>query len=522
MVGTFRSYGIGVHIVWALAIGMLMGALPTAHAQTEVDTFALTIRGDTAHFWAQLPAEYTPASPPAILIWWHQLGGSELEMRDHTQFETAANARGWIAASHRGPNDRHWNARIAQEHCRAVLDWIAERYPFARDSIYMIGGSMGGAAGQVWHNNNCGSDDYLIAATAGASQILDCQLRQEQYLADGQINQSMRAAFGGLPDEGDSVLFEYHRASAIYLADTTQSMHFNSLHLPVWNTWGNSDLEWLAYGHPAETWDSLRRDDNADTTLTFPTDQNGHGLGLMPVDAVCDWLSGFSANRYPDEISINADASGDYYWTHVELADTNWTFGRYAAVKDSSSRRLDISMMSNVASLEVHFDFSWCEFDSLLCRWRQSDPGIAGITAALNSVPEPHEIVVHNGLLESSAYNNGRLSLAFRSSDAEFTVHFQSDGIGGRQQLLPRDARLVSAYPNPFNTSTRLLIESSLPVQADLLVHDVLGRLVIMKAIHLDAGVQQVPLAAAGLASGQYFVTLAWSKHPPLRITLIR
>jgi len=505
-----------------LAFGVFMGVLATTYAQTEVDTFAVTIRGDMAYFWAQIPAEYTPVSPPAILIWWHQWGGSEFEMRDHTQFETTANARGWIAASHRGPNDRHWNARIAQEHCRAMLDWIAERYPFARDSIYMIGGSMGGAAGQVWHNNNCGSEDYLIAATAGASQILDCQLRQEQYLADGQVNESMRTVFGGLPDEGDSVRFEYHRASAIHFADTTQSMHFNSLHLPVWNTWGNSDLEWLAYGHPAETWDSLRRNSSADSTLTFPTDQNGHGLGLMPVDAVCEWLSGFSANRYPDEISISADESGSYYWTHAELLDTNWTFGRYTAAKDSASRRLDISMVSNIASLDVCFDFPWSAFDSLVCHWQQRDPGIPGITAALDSIPEPHEIVVHAGLLESYSYRDGRLSLTFLTDEAEFAVYFQSDYSGAQQEKLPRDIRLVSAYPNPFNSSTRLTIESRHPIQTELLVHDILGRLVSIRAIHLDAGIQQVSLAATGLASGQYFITLEASEHPPLRITLIR
>ncbi|MDD5088197.1 MAG: T9SS type A sorting domain-containing protein, partial [bacterium] len=336
-------------------------------------------------------------------------------------------------------------------------------------------------------------------------------------------NESMRAMFGGLPDEGDSVLFEYHRASAIHFEDTTQSMHFNSLHLPVWNTWGNTDLEWLAYGHPSEAWDSLRRASHADTMLTFPTDQSGHGLSLMPADAVCDWLSSFSANRFPDRISINADESGDYYWTTATLADTTRTFGRYGAHKDSARRRMDITMISNVVSLEVRLDFAWSEFDSLICRWEQQDERIAGITVRLDSIPVPHYIEVQSGILESWGYDNGRLTLTFHSRRAEFTLRLgPPDLADGSRSVLPREVRLVSVSPNPFNSSVQLRIESDHSVQTEVLVYDVLGRRVMSKAIHLDAGVRQISLNAEGWTSGQYFVTLAHANHPPLRVTLLR
>jgi len=486
----------------------------TSRAQTILDTLTVTPSGDTARFWALIPAGYSAAHPPAILIWWHQLGGSWREMADYTAFDEEANARGWIAASHFGPNDRHWNTARAQEHCRAMLDWIAARYPFSRDSIYMIGGSMGGAAGQVWHNNHCGPEDYFIAATAGASQILDCQLRQEQYLAAGDTNFSMRTAFGGLPAERDSVAFQYHRASAIHFADTGQSMHFNSLHLPVWNTWGATAAESTAHGFPAVLWDSLRRAGGADTTLTQGSNIGAHGLGIMPADSICNWLSGFSANRYPDEISVNADEDDSYYWTSAWLASSDTVFGRYGARKDSSQRLLEITLVRNIAALDVNFLFPWPPFDSLTCvvHVGEEEPPTVGLT--LVSVPEPTRLTTHWGVPPSWNYLSGVLNLTLHG-DAEFTIMFRS------VPTVPTQLRIVRAYPNPFNTTVILEIQSPATARDDIVLFDLLGRVALTKSVTLTSGTQHVPLSAQGLASGAYYARLSHSSRP-LRLILIR
>jgi hypothetical protein len=492
---------------YAALIALAMAG--TASAQTEVDTFTIASTGDTARFWAQIPAVYSPLHPPAILIWWHQLGGSQYEMRSSSNFDTQANQRGWIAASHFGPNDRHWNADTAQAHCRAMLDWIAARYPFHRDSIYMIGGSMGGAAGQVWHNNNCGSGDYVIAATAGGSQILDCQLRQEQYLASGDTNHSMRAAFGGFPSEGDSVRWAYHRASAIHLADTTRSMHFNSLRLPVWNMWGAGAAESTAYGYPALVWDSLRRAGGADTTFAAASSVGGHGLGIMPTDTVCNWLAGFSANRYPDEISINADESGDYYWTSAVLEYSDTTFGRYGARKDSARRRLEFTLVRNIMSVNVDFTFPWATFDSLNCTVHmvQEQPEAIGLT--LGFLPEPQELIIRSGDVPNWHYDpqTGSLNVIIMG-DAEFTIIFQADDATERAPMIPAKLQIVRAYPNPFNSTVVLEIESPAAMVRDLVLFDLLGRVALSKSVVLSPGTQRVSLSAGALTSGTYLARL--------------
>ena len=502
-----------VFVALALAAGMACG-------QTEVDTFAITSLGDTARFWAQIPVGYDPQHPPAILIWWHQLGGTRYEMRDYSEFDDRAQQRGWIAASHFGPNDRHWNTAIAQEHCRTMLDWIAARYPFSRDSIYMIGGSMGGAAGQVWHNNHCGPEDYFIAATAGGSQILDCQLRQEQYLASGDTNRSMRAAFGGLPAERDSVAFQYHRASAIFFADTTESMHFNSLNLPVWNTWGATAAESTAYGFPAAVWDSLRRAGGADTTLTHGSDIGAHGLGVMPADSICNWLSGFSANRYPDDISINADEDDSYYWTTAWLMNSDTVFGRYGARKDSGQRLLEITLLRNIADLDVDFAFPWPLFDSLNCVVRVGDeePPTVGLTLAW--IPPPSNLVIRSGEPPSWNYLSGVLSLMLHGG-AEFTILFGTGTDPEPPASLPAELRLTRAYPIPFNSVVTFEIESPAALREEIVLFDVLGRVTLRQSVTLTSGLQRIPLIADDLASGTYYARLSRSAHP-MRIVLIR
>jgi hypothetical protein len=506
-----------------LLLVLTLGLWRMAPAQTDIDTFTVVPEsGDTALFWAQIPGNYDSMHPPAILIWWHQLGGSQYEMHDFTNFDWLANQRGWIAASHFGYSDRHWNTQRAQAHCKAMMDWLMERYPFCRDSIYMIGGSMGGAAGQVWNNNNCGSlDDYMIAANAGASQILDTQLRQEQYLASGDTNRSMREDFGGLPSDSSAVAFQYHRASAVFFADTTQSMHFNSLNLPVYNTWGQNELEWLAYGFPAGWWDSLRRGDDALVTVSFCSGIPMHGLSDFNQDSVVEWLSRFSVDRYPKRLSINADESDEYYWTRVTLADTNHTFGRYGVIRDEGARRLDITLVHNISQIDIECRFPWPNWDSLSGHWVQLDStGERGCTVRLCGIPSITSVRWGSEVPSLLQYNHDTLS-AYIHGAADCILLF-ADDTSGPGHPVPARYALVSAYPNPFNSEISFEIESSGSAFRQLRFYDLLGRIALTKSVQLSPGTQRVNVSATGLASGIYFASLSGSSNAPIKIVLIR
>ncbi len=504
---------------------VLLAVLPVCGlAQTQIDTFAVTSAGDTARFWMQLPADYNSANPPPMLIWWHQLGGTQYEMRDYTEFETEANARGWIAASHFGYSDRHWNTKRAQQHCQAMLDWIRERYPFSLDSIYMIGGSMGGAAGQVWHNNNCGEHDYFTAASAGGSQILDTQLRQEQYLAEGDTNRSMRADFGGLPSERDSVAFEYHRASAIHFADTTQSMHFNSLNLPVWSTWGNTDFEWNAYGFPAQWWDSLRMLERASPTQISATEADCHGLQCMWPPGVCDWLSQFSANRYPDTLSINADENDEYYWTRVELTRNDTVFGRYGVVKSPAQHGLDITLVSNIRRLFINAAaLNVQPYDTISGLWQNLlSASEHNAEVVLSPIPSILAVTGHNGSPTLWRYDSLDQALTVPLTESgNYRIFVGDTGRVNDIPPIPISPELVGAYPNPFNSLTMLIIASP-GGPAEVALYNLLGQLALSLPITLQAGMNHVRLSADHLSSGIYFVSISGSQHKPLKILLLR
>jgi hypothetical protein len=482
-----------------------------AHAQPQLfETTAVTAFGDTARFRVQIPSGYDRNHPPAILVGWHALGGSQIEIFNW-EYDELCEQRGWIIASHMGPNDRHWNTRLPQLHCRAMLDWLAENYPFSRDSIYMLGGSMGGAAGQVWHNNNCAYDDYLIAATVGGSQILDCQLRQEQYLAAGDTNRSMRVAFGGFPFESDSVAYEYHRYSAVHLADTLESMHFNALTIPVWSRWSEEPWEWDAYGFPAMDYEMLRQgraESNFESAHWV-----GHGFAALNSGAVCEWLSHFAVNRFPDTLSLAADEDGRYYYCDVTLGDSPYQFARWDIRKNAEEKRLDLSLIRNVRELTIQFVFPWTELDTLRCDWIIDSSANPNAMVTIKGIPANY-VVRTNANTRLHAAVNGDLLFTNLQSEA-FEIIFDSVTVA-----LPTSIEIVSAYPNPFNGELTVLIDSYDSRTEEIKLFNVLGQRVFSKRVQLAPSLNRVSLSLPGVASGSYWMQTG--NGTPLRVVLIR
>lgn len=478
------------------------------------DTTAVTAANDTCEFHVQIPSNYDPQHPPAILVGWHALGGTQYEIFAQS-FDELCEERGWIIASHMGPNDRHWNTRIPQLHCRAMLDWLAENYPFALDSIYMCGGSMGAAAGQVWHNNNCAYDDYLIAATAGGSQILDCDLRQVQYLAAGDTNRSMRVAFGGLPFESDSTGYEYHRYSAVYFADTTESMHFNSLTIPVWSNWGSQQAEWDAYGYAAQALAILR---SGGAFFHFaPAPFVGHGFPILPQAEVVDWFAQQSANRFPDTLALAADNDGRYYFCDVVLGELPYTFARWNINKDAERKRLDISLIRNVEELTVNFVFPWPHLDTLYCSWSLLDTAASRATIRLTNMPAS-QLTSVNGTPLEYVTDHGELAMEI-SGTQEMVITF-ADVEVPEPQPVPTKLTLTRAYPNPFNSQFNLTISSEQARNTTVDLYDVRGRLAQSVPVTLVIGSQTKSINVSGLATGIYFARVADSR--PLKVLLIR
>lgn len=477
---------------------LLTCAAPCGARQEFEITIETTLGDTTETFWLQIPTFYRPETPAPLLIGWHQLAGDRRELRDATDFDLEADIRGWIAASMDGPIPAHWNNHAAQSHMVDVIRWIEEHYTVDPDRIYMVGASMGGAAGMVFSNNHLDPAGPMVAAAASISGIQDCERRFHEQ----GTNTSMIGAFGGTPEE---VPFTYHRNSAIDFDGPSQSMHVNALHLPLYLTFGRGVTDSIWRAHAEDLHEVMSG--FADDVVLRESTNGGHGWVCAEEARTCAFLAGHSLVRDPERISIRADEDGVWYWADLSRRVTTDAFGAVEAVVDPQGARIEIDFVDNVASATV--DLSRHGFplgERFDCRWTVADPGDA--TLVFRGVPVPPAAVLRDGQpFAGWSYEAGDGILRFVSNgSALYTVlpdaASSSEPLAGTEteplRVWQAGARILRYGPRPTD-----------PVVWRL--YDVLGRLVgggegrngsIRLDEYLPSGSYRIQLAAPRAKAG--------------------
>ena len=268
----------------------------------DIYTEYLVVNGDSLDVFSyQIPENYNDINTHPLLVIFHQWGGDQ-NSPYYTQFDEEANNRNWLYLSPFGGSPNNYNHQGAQYFVMQEIIWLSEQYNIDSNRIYMVGGSMGGASGAIYANNHLDPTKPMVAATASASGILDCERRAIEM--DG--NNSMIEWFGG---EWYEVPFEYHRNSAVYFADSTQSMHYNLLHTPLYLDFGISephrthaeDLYALLQGYNMNMWIN-----------TYPS--GSHGFSVINENHACDWMGQFELESNPEVINVNLDEPSRAYW----------------------------------------------------------------------------------------------------------------------------------------------------------------------------------------------------------------
>ena len=201
-----------------------------------------------------------------------------------------------------GGSSNNYNHQGMQAMVEDEILWVMENYNIDKNRIYMVGGSLGGATGSIYANNHLNPTLPMVAATASASGILDCERRAIEM--DG--NNSMIEWFGG---EWHEVPFEYHRNSAVYFDDPVQSMHYNLQNTPLYLDFGVTEP------HRTHAEDFYNLLDGYNENMWIDTDPAGsHGYSVFDENHVCEWLSQFELADNPDTINVNLDEPSRAYW----------------------------------------------------------------------------------------------------------------------------------------------------------------------------------------------------------------
>ena len=240
-----------------------------------------------------------------------------------------------------GGSPNNYNHQGMQAMVEDEILWIINNFNIDQNRIYMVGGSMGGATGAIYANNHLNPIKPMVAATGSASGILDCERRAIEM--DG--NNSMIEWFGG---EWYEVPFEYHRNSAVYFENSTQSMHYNLKYTPLYLDFGITeshrihaeDLHNLLDGYNENMW--------IDTTPT-----GSHGYPVFDENHVCEWLSQFELIDNPDTINVNLDEPSRSYWVEAYNQHISDEFIRVNTVRNANNN-FNIYEFSNSDSIIFH------------------------------------------------------------------------------------------------------------------------------------------------------------------------
>ena len=280
----------------------------------EIYTEYVIENSDTLDVFSyQIPSEYSDSNEHPLLVAFHQWGGNQNSTYS-TSFDEEAELRNWIFLSPYGGSANNYNHQDAQRYVELSILFLIENYSIDQNRIYMVGGSMGGASGAIYANNHLNPTKPMVAATASASGILDCERRY--YEMDG--NNSMTEWFGGSPEE---VPFEYHRNSAVYFADLTQSMHYNLQYTPLYLDFGSTE----PHRYHAEDLYDLLQGYNQNMWIDI-NPSPGHGYSVIEESHTCDWLTNYILEKNPDSIRVNLDEPSRAYWleSYNQISSTDF------------------------------------------------------------------------------------------------------------------------------------------------------------------------------------------------------
>jgi poly(3-hydroxybutyrate) depolymerase len=312
--------------------GEVTGAIKSEFA------FASGYDGSTRHAAYKVPAGYSPNISVPLLV---SIGGSGEDRWDALyHYAERANAAGWllVAPDVRRVN-RDWGGRTAslatQHDVIDAIEHMVKRFAVDVERIYMSGFSAGGGVAATV----AAKYPHVFAAVVdwiGPTDLLEWAQQRPELCS------SLVANDFGCPAEGGETAcpFEWQRRSARFLV-------MNLKHVPLAIVHGRAD-DVVPFAQSEDFYRAMHEFYDPKVHHKVAVWHDGGHFDPVPSLRPLIFLEPYRVNATPQDITIRADESKDYYW--IRIVQKDWKgqrrdgFTSVAAIFDSHTGVISVTV----------------------------------------------------------------------------------------------------------------------------------------------------------------------------------
>ncbi len=211
---------------------------------------------------------------------------------------------------------------------------------------------------------------------------------------------------------------------------------------------------------------------------------------------------------------FTAAASGDYKLACVILEDSvTGTASGYAQSNYYSGG--GNGPMGGYESLPNPVPASQMQYDHVA---REIQPSFEGMSNAYGTTMNSGDVFIHNFSFDISAWNQDKLHIVSLLMAPDGTVEnagtatvseAMDNGYVLSNEGLDAVASRFLVYPNPAKDEMKLQVNAKTGFEANILITDVTGRVIMANDREFSAGTNILPIKLDGLASGSYLILIS-------------
>jgi pimeloyl-ACP methyl ester carboxylesterase len=312
-----------------------------------------------AQFWSIPPAERR------MVIAFHPFGVSHKSAFVGSTLPTECARRGWMLVAPLGLSQVNFANLESQDSLEAVIDLVGAFFPFARDRVYTVGFSMGGAGALSWamrHQDPYGLRVAGVVCHTGTIDLIDAYVG-----GSTDLKNLLELTFGGPPSsEG----FAYERVAP---ARISTSLNVVEGEAPVWNL---TDVPIYFHHNLADPNTNLVQDNIAlynflsargfDLALDQVSAGAIHKWSTMDMTAALDFVS---VNSAPGPVPASATA----FEVYGDL-EQRYRFLEFNQLEDQTVGRVRVQLSSTGANALTLADLKGLREVAVELEWLGLDP----------------------------------------------------------------------------------------------------------------------------------------------------